>query len=73
MENMSEVAKIRQRIEEEYTAAQRALHAPAMAGKHEFITARMENMGQAHAELQDILGEEEATKLVAATLDKCGT
>ncbi len=69
MENNSEVAKLRQRIEEEYIAAQRALHAPAMVGKHEFITARMEGMQQAHLELQIILGETEAIKLVAATLN----
>ncbi len=69
MENNSQVAQLRQRIEEEYTAAQRALHAPAMVAKHEFITARMEGMQQAHAELQTILGEEEAIKLVASTLN----
>jgi hypothetical protein len=69
MENNSEVAKLRQRIEDEYTAAQRALHAPAMVAKHEFITKRMEGMQQAHAELQAIVGEHEAIKLVAATLE----
>jgi hypothetical protein len=69
MEHNSQVAQLRQRIEEEYTAAQRALHAPAMVAKHEFITKRMEGMQQAHEELQAIVGEEEAIKLVAATLE----
>ena len=69
MENSSEVARLRQTIEAEYTAAQRALHAPAMVAKHEFITKRMEGMQHAHEELQAIVGEEEAIKLVAATLE----
>ncbi len=61
----SEVALLRQRIEDEYTAAQRALYAPAMVAKHEFITARMENMQKANAELQRILGADEGRKIVA--------
>ena len=69
MENKSLVAELRQRIEEEYTAARQAPHTPAMVAKHEFITARMENMQQAHTELQTILGDDEAIKLVASILD----
>jgi hypothetical protein len=69
MENVSEIALLRRRIEEEYTAAQRALYAPAMIAKHEFITARMENMQKAHNELQKILGADEAIKLVASVLE----
>lgn len=69
MEHKSEVARLRQRIEEEYTAAQRALHAPAMVAKHEFITKRMESMQHAHEELQALVGDEEAIRLVAATLN----
>lgn len=69
MENSSEVARLMQRIQEEYEAAEQALHAPAMVAKHEFISKRMENMQQAHAELQMIVGEHEAIKLVAQSLD----
>jgi hypothetical protein len=65
---ISEIAKLRLRIEEEYTAAQRALFDPAMVGKHEFITARMENMHVAHVGLQAIVGEDEAIKLVIETI-----
>ncbi len=65
----SEVARLMQRIQEEYEAAQRALHAPAMVAKHEFITKRMENMQEAHAQLQTIVGADEAIKLVAETLE----
>jgi hypothetical protein len=69
MEHTSEVARLRRTIEEEYTAAQRALTAPAMVGAHAFITARMENIQRAHATLQTLVGEEAATKLVAETLE----
>lgn len=66
MENKSEVARLRESIRLSYEAAQRALYDPALGtAKHEFITKRMENMQQAHAELQTIIGEEEAIKLVA--------
>lgn len=69
MKNNSKVAKIRQRLENEYIAAQRALNAPAMVAKHEFITARMESMQQAHIELQAIVGNEETIRIVVATLN----
>jgi hypothetical protein len=69
MEHSSEVARLRACIEEEYTAAQRALNDPAMVGSHEFITARMENIQRAHAALQTLVGEEAATSLVAETLE----
>lgn len=69
--SQSEVALLRQRIEAEYTAAQRALHAPAMVAKHEFITKRMEGIQQAHEQLQTMVGQEAATKLVLAILDSC--
>jgi hypothetical protein len=65
MENKSQVALLRQRIEDEYTAAQQALYAPAMVAKHEYISKRMENMQQAHEELKTLVGADEAIKLVA--------
>ena len=65
----SEVARLLESIRRSYEAAQLALHGPAMVGSHEFITKRMENMQQAHAELQTIVGENEAIKLVAETLE----
>jgi hypothetical protein len=65
----SEVTRLRQRIQKEYEAAQRALHAPAMVAKHEFITKHMENMQEAHAQLETIFGADEAIKLVAEILE----
>jgi len=66
---ISEVTRLRQAIEAEYIAAQRALYEPAMTAKHEFITKRMENMQKAHEELQTILGNDEAIKLVAFIIE----
>lgn len=65
----SEVAKLLSRITEEYEAAQRGLTGLAYGtSKHEFITARMENMGQLHSELQTIVGDS-AIALIADVLN----
>ena len=70
-ENKSEVARIKRQIELEYEAAQRAMHGfAAGAGKHQFITARMENMGMHHERLIALIGEREATKALAEALEQ---
>lgn len=57
-EQGSEVAKLLSQISEEYEAAQRGLIGLAYGtSKHEFITARMERMGQLHTELQSLVGD----------------
>ncbi|GAC1566363.1 MAG: hypothetical protein NVS3B14_08030 [Ktedonobacteraceae bacterium] len=67
--NQSEVARLLELISAEYEAAQRGLSGLAYgASKHDFITARMENMGHLHSQLQDIVGES-AIALVAETLN----
>ena len=72
-ENTSEVARIKRQIELEYEAAQRGMYGfAAGAGKHEFITARMENMGKCHAQLVTLVGEREATKAFAQALEQAG-
>ena len=63
-ENKSEIARLMQRIQDEYKSASRALYSPAIVAKHEFITKRMEGIEEAHEELQTIVGQEEAIKLV---------
>ena len=71
-ENKSEVARIRRQIELEYEAAQRGLYGfAAGAGKHQFITAKMENMGRCHEALIKLVGEQEAAKLLVETLERC--
>jgi hypothetical protein len=67
----SEVARLLQQIEQEYQAAQRGLTGPAAGvSQHQFITARMENMGHCHKALTTLVGDEQATKMVAETLER---
>ena len=68
----SEVAQLLQRISEEYEAAERAMTGFAVTAKHEFITARMEQIGVFHQQLQGLVGELEATQMVAETLEQAG-
>jgi len=70
MQNMSEVAQLLQRITDEYQAAQWGLTGLAYGmSKHQFITAKMENMGKAVETLTELVGSpEEAGKMVAETL-----
>lgn len=60
--NQSEVAFLLNQIELEYIAAQRGLTEIAETTRHAFITARMEQMGKLHENLQGIVGED-ATRL----------
>ena len=72
-ESKSEVARLMRQIELEYEAAQRAMYGfAAGAGKHEFITARMEKMGRCHKQLVTLVGEREATKALAQALEQAG-
>jgi len=66
----SEIARLRQRIAEEYEAATRGLTGFASgSAKHQFITKRMERIGSYHETLQHLVGEQEATRIVAETLE----
>src|SRR5260370_32477214 len=70
-ENKSEVARLMRQVELEYEAAQRAMYGfAAGSGKHEFITARMENMGRCHERLKDLMGEREATLALAQAMEQ---
>ncbi|MEO6888766.1 MAG: hypothetical protein ABI456_06200 [Ktedonobacteraceae bacterium] len=62
---MSEVAQLRKQIEAEYIAAQRGLEGLAVTARHQFITARMENMDRYHRQLIELVGEEQAIQMVA--------
>ena len=73
LESKSEVARIRRQIELEYEAAQRAMYGFVVgAAKHEFITARMENMGRCHEQLKTLVGEQEAVRVLAQALEQAG-
>ena len=57
-EQRSEVARLLSQISSEYEAAQRGMSGLAYgSARHDFITARMENMGQIHTQLQAIVGD----------------
>ena len=69
-ENHSEIARLQQRIAEEYEAAMRGLSGLAAGtATHEFITKRMEQMGACHETLKQLVGEQEATRMLAQTLE----
>ena len=65
-DHRSDIARLRQRIAEEYEAATRGLTGFA---KHQFITQRMEHIGIYHETLQRLVGEQEAVRIVAETLE----
>src|SRR5712691_2882861 len=66
----SEVAQLRQRLTNEYQAAQWGLTGLASGtSRHQVITQKMENMGKAFEALTQLVGSpEEAGKIVADTL-----
>jgi hypothetical protein len=68
-ENRSEVARLLSQIRDEYEAAQRGLKGFSYGtSQHEFITARMEHMGQLHTQLQMLVGDV-AIAMIADQLD----
>lgn len=71
-ENRSEVAQLLSQITDEYEAALRGLSGIAYGtSQHDFITAKMENMGQLHQQLQTLVGDN-AISLIADRLSVLG-
>ncbi len=67
----SEVSQLLAQISAEYEAAQRGLSGIAYGtSQHAFITARMENMGQIHTRLQQLVGDD-AIAMIAEELNNC--
>ena len=57
-EQRSEVAQLLAQISAEYEAAQQGLSGLSMGtSRHDFITARMENMGRIHTQLHSLVGD----------------
>jgi hypothetical protein len=57
-EQRSEVTRLLSQISAEYEAAQRGLTGLSYGtSQHAFITARMENMGRLHTQLQSLVGD----------------
>jgi hypothetical protein len=70
-EQRSEVARLLTQISEEYEAAQRGLTGLSYGtSQHEFITTRMEHMGQLHSQLQSLVGDA-AIAMIADRLNGC--
>ena len=70
MENQSDVARILAQICAEYEASNNGLYGLAQGtARHAFITARLENMGKLHEQLQELVGEQ-AIGLIAQRLDQ---
>ncbi|MBA2284265.1 MAG: hypothetical protein H0W02_02155 [Ktedonobacteraceae bacterium] len=63
--NMSDVTRLRNQIEAEYIAAQRGLEGLAAVARHQYVSARMENMDRYHRQLVGLVGEERAIQIVA--------
>jgi hypothetical protein len=65
----SEVAHLLRQIETEYEAMQRGLAGYASVARHDFISASMKRMDVCHVALQQLVGEQEAVRLLAETLE----
>jgi len=63
--SQSEIARLRQQIAAEYTAAYRALYEYATVAKHEIITYRFNQAGLYTEELARFVGKEEAEEIAA--------
>jgi hypothetical protein len=60
----SEVARLRYRIEQEYQAANLAMNGfAAGVACHQFITAKMERMGECCQQLAKLVGDREAMNI----------
>ena len=69
-EQRSEVAHLLAQIRSEYEAAHQGLSGLAQgSSQHQFITKRMERIGELHTQLQELLGDG-AMALIAAQLDQ---
>lgn len=70
---VSEVAYLREKLAAEYQAATLGLTGLAYGiSQHQFITAKLENIGKIHEELTGLVGSQEAIKLVVEVLEDAG-
>ena len=69
-EQNSEVARLLAQINKEYEAARQGLSGLAQGiGQHRFITKRMEQIAELHAQLRNLVGDE-AMVLITSKLDE---
>ena len=66
----SEVAQLRQKIDQECRASWWALSAfSSGTARHQFIAARLRNMGEYHTRLTALVGEEAATDVLCEAFE----
>lgn len=70
VQNVSEVARLREQLDAECAAAWEGLYGLAEVAKHAAITARMENIGSLHRKLVEQIGEREATEHLVRAMDR---
>jgi len=68
--NKSEVAQLRERIAQEYQAANRVFTDFTPNARHEFIVKRQENIAACFVELQHHISPEEAMELIIEVGDQ---
>src|SRR5260370_8336697 len=67
----TELTQLLRKIEEEYKAAYNGMYAfSSGTSRHEFMNAKMENVGRYGVELTKLVGEEEAARLIVQKNDK---
>jgi hypothetical protein len=66
----SEVARLKEQIERECQAMQLGFSGYAAVGRHEIIANRYKALGKYMEQLDALVGEEEATNIVAETYIK---
>lgn len=68
-EQRSEVARLLAQISAEYQAAQSGLSGLSSGvARHDFISARTENIGKCHEDLTELVGSEQAISFIAQTI-----
>lgn len=67
----SDVARLKRQIEAEQVSAQRAIGSFAYgAAQHQFITRRLERMGELHEELMGLVGESDSNAFLMGAMNK---
>lgn len=70
VQNVSEVARLKQQLDAECAAAWQGLYGPAEVAKHAYITKRLENIGSLHGKLVEKIGEQKATEVLVRAMDR---
>lgn len=67
MPHQSEVARLRQQIDDECEAMQQAMNGFAQTASHAFINQKYDNLGAAQDQLEQLVGEDAAAQIVVET------